>query len=257
MSGVHPQRITRSGSRPRTMNPATIRPMTDRRWIASTEVVGVRLDKFLADPARLGSRSQAARALERGKVFLNDVEAGPDAAARRLAAGDRVRVWVDCPGSARRRTGRTPGEGELSIVFEDEALVVVNKPAGLLAVPLPGREAAPSVEDVLLARLRARGKRRPLVVHRIDRDTSGLVAFAFRPEAHAHLKEQFRRHEALSVLPRDRLRPSVTRGGHLGGHADLGRRGDDSEGDPSADPRGKDGHLPVCGAAEVSRDLAD
>ena len=44
-----------------------------------------------------------------------------------------------------------------------------------------------------------RGKRRPLVVHRIDRDTSGLVVFAFRPEAHAHLKDQFRRHEALRV----------------------------------------------------------
>ncbi len=173
--------------------------MTDRRWTASPDLAGVRLDKFLADPARLGSRSQAARALERGKVFLNDVEAGPDAAAHRLTAGDSVRVWLDRPGSARRRTGRTPGEGELSIVFEDDALVVVNKPAGLLAVPLPGREAAPSVEDVLLARLRARGKRRPLVVHRIDRDTSGLVAFAFRPEAHAHLKEQFRRHEALRV----------------------------------------------------------
>ena len=173
--------------------------MTDRQWTTTSEVAGVRLDKYLADAGRLGSRGQAARALERGKVFLNDVEVGPDSASHRLVPGDRVRVWLDRPGSARRRTGRTAGEGELSIVFEDDALVVVNKPAGLLAVPLPSKEDNLSVEDLLVARLRSRGKRRPLVVHRIDRDTSGLVVFAFRPEAHAHLKDQFRRHAALRV----------------------------------------------------------
>jgi 23S rRNA pseudouridine1911/1915/1917 synthase len=173
--------------------------MTDRQWTTTSEMAGVRLDKYLADGGRLGSRGQAARALERGKVFLNDVEVGPDSASHRLEPGDRVRVWLDRPGSARRRTGRTAGEGELSIVFEDDALVVVNKPAGLLAVPLPSKEDHLSVEDLLVARLRSRGKRRPLVVHRIDRDTSGLVVFAFRPEAHGHLKDQFRRHLALRV----------------------------------------------------------
>ena len=173
--------------------------MTDRHWNATSDLAGVRLDKFLADTERLGSRSQAARALERGKVFLNDVEAGPDTASRRLEPGDRVRVWLDRPGSARRRTGRSPGDGELSIVFEDDAIVVVNKPAGLLAVPLPRKADALSVEDLLVVRLRSRGKRRPLVVHRIDRDTSGLVVFAVRPDALAPLKDQFRRHEALRV----------------------------------------------------------
>lgn len=173
--------------------------MSDRQWKATTELAGARLDKFLADADRLGSRSQAARALERGKVFLNDVEAGPDAASHRLEPEDRVRVWMDRPGSARRRMGRSPSEGELSIVFEDDAIVVVNKPPGLLAVPLPRKEEAVSVEDLLVVRLRSRGKRRPLVVHRIDRDTSGLVVFAVRPDALARLKDQFRRHEALRV----------------------------------------------------------
>ncbi len=173
--------------------------MSDRHWSATAELAGVRLDKFLADAGRLGSRSHAARALERGKVFLNDVEAGPDAGSHRLEPGDRVRVWMDRPGSARRRMGRSPGEGELSIVFEDDALIVVNKPSGLLAVPLPRKEGALSVEDLLVVHLRARGKRRPLVVHRIDRDTSGLVVFAVRPEALTRLKDQFRRHDALRV----------------------------------------------------------
>src|SRR5215467_12193649 len=103
-------------------------------WIVTTAEQGVRLDKFLAERQRLGSRRRASVALDRGKVFLNTVEAAPDAASVRLAAGDRIRVWMDRPGSARRRT---PAQsGDLRIVFEDDALVVVDKPAGVLAVPL-------------------------------------------------------------------------------------------------------------------------
>jgi 23S rRNA pseudouridine1911/1915/1917 synthase len=88
---------------------------------------------------------------------------------------------------------------DLDIVFEDDALVVVNKPAGLLTVPLERRGGAPSVQEALGHYLRSRGKRKPLVVHRIDRDTSGLVVFAKRPDAQQGLKDQFRRREAERV----------------------------------------------------------
>ena len=84
---------------------------------------------------------------------------------------------------------------QLQIVYEDDALIVVNKPAGLLSVPLPEHEDSESVQDYLLALLRSRGKRRPLVVHRIDRDTSGLVIFAVKTDAQLRLKDQFRRRE--------------------------------------------------------------
>lgn len=87
----------------------------------------------------------------------------------------------------------------LDIVYEDKALIVVNKPAGLLAVPLERRSAAPSVQDQLASYLRSRGKRKPLVVHRIDRDTSGLVVFAMQPDAQRRLKDQFRRREPERV----------------------------------------------------------
>jgi 23S rRNA pseudouridine1911/1915/1917 synthase len=106
-----------------------------------------------------------------------------------------VRCWQDRPGSAKKKIHRAARDGELSIVYEDDALVVVNKPPGLLAVPLERQEDAASVQDELVFHLRAQGKRRPLVVHRIDRDTSGLVVFAKRPEALARLKDQFRRRE--------------------------------------------------------------
>ena len=173
--------------------------MTDERWVVDALSQDARLDKFLAAPERLGSRGRAGTALERGKIYINDAEAGPVDAARRLVAGDRVRFWQDRPGSAKKRTHRGARRGELSIVYEDDALIVVNKPPGLLAVPLERQEDAASVQDELVEHLRSKGKRRPLVVHRIDRDTSGLVVFAMRPDALARLKGQFRRHEPERV----------------------------------------------------------
>lgn len=168
-------------------------------WTVGPDLAGVRLDKFLAGADCLGSRGRAVRALERGKVFVNDAEAAPGDGGRRLLPGDRVHVWIDRPGSARKRAGHRAGAGALAIVYADEALIVVNKPAGLLAVPLAHRAGASSAQDELVEHLRSRGKLRPLVVHRIDRDTSGLVVFATRADARAKLKEQFRRREPERV----------------------------------------------------------
>lgn len=172
--------------------------MTETQWTAGAADVAVRLDKFLAATGRLGSRGSATEAIARGKVFVNGVEAGADAAGSRLAAGDVVRVWMDRPGSAKRRPALGPSR-DLRIIYEDDALLVLNKPAGLLVVPLERREDAPSVFEEIKDHLRARGKRRPFVVHRIDRDTSGLVVFAKRADAQARLKEQFKRHEPQRV----------------------------------------------------------
>jgi 23S rRNA pseudouridine1911/1915/1917 synthase len=164
------------------------------KWTVAAADAGTRLDKFLASPGRLGSRAKAAAALERGKVFLNDNEATLSDAGMRLDAGDAVRVWMDRPGSAKTRPA--PLEpGGLHIVYEDDSLLVLNKPPGLLAVPLARRDEAPSVYHHVEQHLRTRGKRRPHVVHRIDRDTSGLVVFAKHARAQERLKEQFRRRE--------------------------------------------------------------
>ena len=170
--------------------------MSDLQWTAGSEDAGVRLDRFLAAADRLGSRARALAALDRGKIFLNGAEAAAADRATLLGIGDVVRAWMDRPGSARRRTART---GALDIVYEDDALLVLNKPAGLLVVPLERRGAAPSVYDLVEDHLRPRGKRRPLIVHRIDRDTSGLVVFAKIALAQERLREQFKRHEAERV----------------------------------------------------------
>jgi 23S rRNA pseudouridine1911/1915/1917 synthase len=167
--------------------------VTNASWNVDRDESHTRLDKFLAAPDRLGSRSRALAALERGKVFLNGTEVSAADAATPVAAGDVVRLWVDRPGSGRRAAPLTPVN--LDIVYEDEALVVVNKPAGLLSVPLERKSGASSVYDHLGEFLRSHGKRRPLIVHRIDQDTSGLVVFAKDDRTQATLKGQFRRHE--------------------------------------------------------------
>jgi 23S rRNA pseudouridine1911/1915/1917 synthase len=172
--------------------------MSDSEWVVGGHEAGVRLDKYLAAPERLGSRAKAFAGLERGKVYLDGGEAGVADAAKPLAAGQTVRVWMDRPGSAKARRTQTQ-VGDLQIIFEDEALLVVNKPAGLLSVPLERKADAPSVYEQIEDHFRPFGKRRPFVVHRIDQDTSGLVVFAKDARAQSQLKAQFKRREPRRI----------------------------------------------------------
>ncbi len=177
------------------------------QWIVSSEQQGLRLDRFLAAPERLGSRGRVRAALERGQVFLNDVEASARDAGSRLAAGDVVRLWIDRPGSARLRTrlrtfgatARQARTGDLQILYEDETLLVVNKPAGLLAVPLGRDKPSPSAYSLLAEHFGSRRRGAPFVVHRIDRDTSGIVVFAKTAAAQRIIKDQFARREPERV----------------------------------------------------------
>jgi 23S rRNA pseudouridine1911/1915/1917 synthase len=178
----------------------TIDALIVPEWIVTADAAGERLDRFLASPDRAGSRARATSAIERGKVFVNEREMTRAEAGARVSEGDVVRLWADRPGSARRRP--TLGERrDLPIVYEDDTLVILDKPAGLLAVPLPldRRSDARSVFEDLKAYLAKRGRRRPFVVHRIDRDTSGLVLFAKSAAAQHALKAQFKRREPERV----------------------------------------------------------
>jgi 23S rRNA pseudouridine1911/1915/1917 synthase len=169
---------------------AGARPGGGLEWTVDFTAAGQRLDKFLATEGRAGSRSRASDAIERGRVFVNGVEAGPADRARLVAAGDVIRFWIDRPGRAARPTRPRTRDG-LELLHADDDLVVVNKPAGLLTVPLDGDSDAPSVLDLLEQRYRSHGGREPLVVHRIDRDTSGVVLFALNPRARGALTAQF------------------------------------------------------------------
>jgi 23S rRNA pseudouridine1911/1915/1917 synthase len=141
-----------------------------------------RLDRFLADQLQL-SRTQAARIVAAKLVSVNDAVAR---ASRLLARGDRVAVQY--PDDEPPRTLR-PAAIALTVVYEDDDLAVIDKPAGLVVHPAPGHW-----DDTLVNALIARGTTlsggaagRPGIVHRLDRETSGLMVVAKTDLAHRRL----------------------------------------------------------------------
>ena len=146
--------------------------------VAATE----RLDRFLADQLGL-SRTQAARLVADRAV---EVDGKPARASRILTRGERVTVRF--PEHEPPRTLQ-PASIPLTVVFEDEHLAVIDKPAGLVVHPAPGHW-----DDTLVNALVARGttlsggaEGRPGIVHRLDRDTSGLMVVAKTELAHRRL----------------------------------------------------------------------
>ena len=185
--------IRRSG-----LNCITIAHVNKNELVITTSEAETRLDKWLAAAERLVSRKRAFTALERGQIFVNDAEQSAADAGRRLQSGDKVRLWLDRPGSASRRsyvsqnaTSTGKRRGALHILYEDQSLIVLNKPAGLLTVPLPRQPDEESLQALVEGHLKVQPKSKTLVVHRIDRDTSGLVVFAKDFNAQQKLKDQF------------------------------------------------------------------
>jgi 23S rRNA pseudouridine1911/1915/1917 synthase len=167
-----------------------------------------RLDRFLADQLQL-SRTQAARLVAARLVSVNGV---PARASRALARGDLVNVAL--PDAEPPRQLR-PAPIPLAIVFEDEHLAVIDKPAGLVVHPAPGHW-----DDTLVNALVSRGttlaggaEGRPGIVHRLDRDTSGLMVVAKTDLAHRRLASQIaarRVHRAYAALAWGHLERSPT-----------------------------------------------
>ena len=208
--------------------------------------------------------------------------AGPSRLARRAFAGSRTRQSVPewrgsgrgrRRGAARRRADRAgldgpPGQREgapsaharsaiSSIVFEDEVLLVVNKPAGLLSVPLERKSDAPSVYEQIEDHFRPFGKRRPFVVHRIDQDTSGLVVFAKDARAQAQLKAQFKRREPRRIYLAVVYGHPDPPAGTLAQLPGVGREGAHPEGNAPARPRGDRSDQRLPRARVVPRHVAD
>lgn len=155
-----------------------------------------RLDKVLADAAPEGvglSRSRLRNLVEAGAVSgPNGVETD---IKRKVAVGEAFTVLPPPPADA----APEPQDIPLDVVFEDEALIVVNKPAGMVVHPAPG---APdhTLVNALLHHCRdtlsgVGGERRPGIVHRIDKDTSGLLVVAKSDAAHQPLAAAFARHD--------------------------------------------------------------
>ena len=152
---------------------------------------GMRLDQFLASMDQILSRSQAQRLLKSGKVLLNGVSVS--APSRKVYSGQSIQLNVpNCEPSE-----IVPEKGELEILHEDSELVVVNKPAGMVVHPSAGHSSGTLVNCLMhhcndLAGIG--GILRPGIVHRLDKDTSGILVAAKTDSAHLHLSSQFKQH---------------------------------------------------------------
>jgi 23S rRNA pseudouridine1911/1915/1917 synthase len=162
------------------------------------EAAGQRLDGFLAAREEIGSRARAERMIEGGGVL---VDGEPRPKSFRLAAGAEIRY----PEPEQTQTRLEPVDLDLTVLHRDEHLLVVDKPAGLLVHPVPGYRG-PTLVQGLLQEVGGEGVR-PGIVHRLDRDTSGLLVVARDDRTLARLQSALRRrkiHRSYVALVRGR-----------------------------------------------------
>jgi 23S rRNA pseudouridine1911/1915/1917 synthase len=183
----------------------------------------MRLDQFLvAEFAPEYSRSQVARMIKAGLVILNGSAARVSSAVRR---GDQVEIT---PAPKPELILPPVSAPEIEVVFQDSELIVVNKPAGMTVHSAPGHPHSTLV-DALLARFpelaamaEPDGVMRPGIVHRLDKDTSGVMVVARTPFARTSLSRQFKdravRKVYLAIVRGDLARDKLTIARPLGRH---------------------------------------
>ena len=161
------------------------------RLRASEESKHQRLDAFLASSLDGLTRSQAARLIESGEVAVNGKTAGK---SYKLAGGEDIAVTLPEP----EPVEAVPQDIPLDVVYEDADVIVVNKPSGMVVHPAPGHPDGTLVNALLYhcagTLSGVGGALRPGIVHRIDRDTSGLIIAAKNDAAHQYLSAQLADH---------------------------------------------------------------
>ena len=195
------------------------------------DALGQRLDAYLAAHINDWSRARLQRLIEDGDVLVNAHAPKP---SYKLRAGDEIEVEL----TASAPTLFAPENIPLEIVYEDDELIVVNKPAGMVVHPaagVTGGTLANAVAYHFRQLSEHAGAMRPGIVHRLDKDTSGLIVVARTEAAHENLADQFRAREvfksyvalvhgtvreesgsveqAIARDPRNRTRMAVVRGG--------------------------------------------
>ncbi|MCP9438698.1 MAG: RluA family pseudouridine synthase, partial [Nitrospira sp.] len=158
-----------------------------------------RLDVFLVNRERAISRSALQRLIELGRIRVNHAAVKP---SHKIKPGDIVTMDIPKPEPLELKGEAIP----LEVLYEDEAVLVLNKPAGIVVHPAPGNWTGTLVNallhhfDVSGGTLSTvGGKERPGLVHRLDKETSGIMVVAKTDQAHRHLAAQFQRHTITRV----------------------------------------------------------
>jgi 23S rRNA pseudouridine1911/1915/1917 synthase len=155
--------------------------------VVEPDDAGTRLDLMVADRISALTRSQAAGLIQQGNIKVNDLVKKP---GYRLQTKDKITGRIPPPTDTVVR----PEPLALDILHEDDDVIVLNKPAGLVVHPAPGH-ASGTLVNALLHHCPTigpiGGELRPGIVHRLDKDTSGVLVVAKTAAAHAHLAAQF------------------------------------------------------------------
>ncbi len=172
------------------------------------EQAGRRLDVVVGAVEQVGSRAEAQRLIDQGRVL---VDGQPRAKRHQLADGERLTIR---PVASAPPMTLAAEEVPHEVLYEDESLLVVDKPAGVVTHPSKGHESGTLVNG-LLARAIAGGDDplRPGIVHRLDRDTSGLLVVARTPRAHRRLQRSLRDRQMerrYVALVHGRMPPAIT-----------------------------------------------
>jgi 23S rRNA pseudouridine1911/1915/1917 synthase len=176
-------------------NPDTAHSRAHEQWTIEADQVGQRLDRYLVSRLEGVSRTQAQQLVTDGFVLVNGQPGKPGYALR---LHDKLQVARVLPVS--QPTTVKPQVLPLDIIYEDAYLLVINKAAGMVVHPAPGHS-----DDTLVNALLARypelrgveGDMRPGIVHRLDRDTSGLLMVAKDVRTQAALVEQMKQHAVI------------------------------------------------------------
>jgi 23S rRNA pseudouridine1911/1915/1917 synthase len=173
----------------------------------TAEVRGVRLDKFLAEKLSELSRSTIQQLIREGFVLVEGALTKP---GYKLKGGERISVTIPPPPPLEPEPFPIP----LDVVYEDQWLIVINKPANLVVHPAPGHQADTLVNAVLAHWPELRGlgdKTRLGIVHRLDKDTSGLIVVAKDEKTKVELQKQFKERGVRKVylaLVKGELKPA-------------------------------------------------
>ncbi|MCW5517738.1 RluA family pseudouridine synthase [Muriicola sp. Z0-33] len=157
------------------------------KFLASAGQEPLRVDKFLMNFIENATRNKIQQAAKAGNIWVNDKIVKQN---YKVKAGDEVRVLFEHPPY---EFLLSPENIPLDIVYEDEVLLVVNKPAGMVVHPGHGNYSGTLINALLyhIEHLPVNSNQRPGLVHRIDKDTSGLLVVAKTEDAMAHLAKQF------------------------------------------------------------------
>ena len=153
---------------------------------------GKRIDAYLSEKLEDTSRVTIQRLLEKGKILVNGKKVK---ASYKVQEGDKIQVEEETPVETHIKAQNIP----LDIIYEDNDIIVVNKPKGMVVHPANGNPDGTLVNAIMAickdSLSGIGGEIRPGIVHRLDKDTSGVIVVAKNDKAHINLSEQIKEHK--------------------------------------------------------------